>query len=139
MVTATNANSSTEAKTGGFTGFKVPNIDTNAILDSYKKNLEILGLVNKMSIEVCNGITKLQTAFVKQFISDLGGVAEKSGKPAEALAKFSEVTRDAAVKAIGNSKQISDIIVASNNELTAAIAKRFKDSIEEVKNVVNPK
>jgi phasin family protein len=139
MATATNTNAGTEAKKDASAGFKIPRVDTNAILDSYKKNLEILGLINKMSAEVCNGIVKLQSAFVKQFTNDLGGVVEKSAKPSEAFAKFSEVTRNAVVKAIGNSKQISDLIVANNNELTALVAKRFKESIEEAKHVVNNK
>jgi phasin family protein len=136
---ATSANPGAETKTGSSTGFKIPKIDTNALLDSYKKNLEILGIINKMSVEVCSGVTKLQTAFLKQFVSDIGSVVEKSTKPAEAFAKFSEVTRDAIVKAVGNSKQISDLIVANNNELTAVISKRFKESVEEAKNAVNPK
>lgn len=137
MATATNPGA--EAKTQGFAGFKTPKFDTNAVFDSYKKNLEILGLINKMSAEVCSGIAKLQTAFFKQFISDMSSVAEKGGKPADAIAKFSQVSRDAVVKAIENSKQISDLITANNNELTAAFTKRLKDSVEEAKNFANRK
>jgi phasin family protein len=136
---ATSTNSSTDSKTGGFAGIKMPKVDTNALLDSYKKNLEILGLVNKMSLEVCNGVAKLQSAFFKQFLSDLGGVAEKAAKPSDAIAKFSEVVRDNVVRAIGNNKQISDMVTTNGNALTAAIAKRFKESLEEAKTVVNKK
>lgn len=132
-------NSGTTEKTGAFPDFKMPNVDMNAIMDSYKKNLEVLGLINKMSIEVCNGITKLQSAFIKQMMTDMGSILEKTGKPADMMAKFNEVTRDTIVKAVGNSKQISDMLIASNNELTAAITKRMKDSMEEAKNLVNKK
>jgi phasin family protein len=92
-----------------------------------------------MSAVVFSLISKLQTAFFKQFISDMGSVAEKGGKPADAIAKFSQVSRDAVVKAIENSKQISDLITANNNELTAAFTKRLKDSVEEAKNFANRK
>ncbi len=137
MATVNNPNAN--EKTDMFSNFKMPNIDMNAIMDSYKKNLEILGLINKMSLEVCNGITKLQSAFIKQMMADMGSIMEKSTKPSEAMAKFSEVTRDTIVKAIGNSKQISDMITATNNDLTAAVTKRFKESIEEAKSIVNKK
>lgn len=137
MATVNNPNAS--EKTDMFSNFKMPNIDMNAIMDSYKKNLEILGLINKMSLEVCNGITKLQSAFIKQMMADMGSVMEKSTKPSEAMAKFSEVTRDTIVKAIGNSKQISDMITATNNDLTAAVTKRFKESMEEAKSIMNKK
>lgn len=137
MATVNNPN--TGEKTEGFSNFKMPNVDMNALMDSYKKNLEILGLINKMSIEVCNGITKLQSAFIKQMVADMGSIMEKSTKPSEAMARCSEVLRDSTVKAFGNCKQISDMMMAMNNEVTAAVAKRFKDSVEEAKSVVNNK
>jgi phasin family protein len=137
MTTATSPGAN--AKGEAFAGFKMPKVNTEAILDSYKKNLEILGLINKMSVEVCTGITKLQTAFMKQLMVDLGSINDQTKNPSEAMAKFSEVARDSMVKAIGNSKQISEMITGNNNELTAAIAKRFKDSIEDAKNAANKK
>lgn len=124
---------------GEFKGFKIPNIDTNALMDSYKKNLEILGLINKTSIEVFNGIAKLQATFVKQMISDMGGIVEKSGKPSEAMAEFSRVARDSAVRAVGNGKQISDMLQMASNDITNATAKRIKETMEEAKAAVNGK
>ncbi|MBR1733950.1 MAG: phasin family protein [Alphaproteobacteria bacterium] len=135
MVASTNEKSAE----GDFKGFKMPNIDMNALMDSYKKNLEILGLINKTSVEVFNGIAKLQTAFVKQMISDMGGVVEKSTKPTEAIAEFSKVARDSAVRAIGNGKQIGDLLTMASNDITTATAKRIKESIEETKAAVNGK
>ena len=139
MGTPNNSGTTEKTGTATFPNFKMPNVDMNAIMDSYKKNLEVLGLINKMSIEVCNGITKLQSAFIKQMMTDMGSIWEKTGKPSDMMAKFNEVTRDTIVKAVGNSKQISDMLIASNNELTAAITKRVKDSMEEAKNIVNKK
>ena len=139
MGTPNNSGANEKAGTATFPNFKMPNVDMNAIMDSYKKNLEVLGLINKMSIEVCNGITKLQSAFIKQMMTDMGSVWEKAGKPSDMMTKFNEVTRDTVEKAIGNSKQISEMIVSTNKELSAAITKRVKDSIEEAKNIVNKK
>lgn len=132
MATSTNNN-----ENNPFASFKLPNIDLNCCMDSYKKNLEILGLINKMSMEVCKGIVKLQAAFVQQSIADAGSVLEKCNKPSEAVAKMSEVTRDNIVKAITNGKQIVDLLTQTNNELTSAVTHRFKESIEEAKAFMN--
>lgn len=129
----------TNEKAEEFKGFKIPNIDTTAMLDTYKKNLEILGLINKMSVEVFNGIAKLQTAYVKQMMADMGSIAEKSTKPSEAFAEMSRVARDSAVRAIGNGKQISDLLTMASNDITTATAKRIKETMEEAKAVVNGK
>lgn len=139
MVTPNNAGTAEKAKMFEFPNFKIPSVDMNALMDSYKKNLEVLGLINKMSVEVCTGITKLQSAFIKQMMTDMGSIWEKAGKPSDVMTKLNEVTRDTVEKAVGNSKQISDMIVSTNKELTAAITKRMKDSMEEAKNVVNKK
>ncbi len=139
MVTQNNAGTSEKAKTFEFPNFRMPGIDVDAVMDSYRKNLEVLGLISKMSVEVCNGIVKLQSAFVKQMMADMGSVWEKAGKPADMMAKINEVTRDTIVKAVGNSKQISDMLVATGNDLTNAFTKRVKDSMEEAKNIVNKK
>lgn len=135
MATAT----STSEKTNEFKGFKIPTIDTNAVIDSYKKNLEIFGMINKMSMEVCSGIVKLQSAFMKQAMSDVGSIMEKCNKPSEFISRLSDMSRDTAVKVIGNGKQISDMITAANNDITAATTKRIKESIEEAKNIMNTK
>jgi phasin family protein len=137
MATATNTSEkTTESK---FNGFKIPAIDTEAVMSSHKKNLEILGLINKMSVEVCNGITKLQSAFIKQMVADAGSIVEKGTKPSEAIARFSEVARDNVVRIINNGKQISDILTVANNDITAATTKRFKESVQEAKNLMNKK
>ena len=90
-----------------------------------------------MSVEVLNGIAKLQSTFVKQMMMDFGSVMEKSTKPSDAMTRLSEITRDNIVKAIGNSKQISDMVMSTSNELSDAITKRFKESIEETKNAMH--
>jgi len=134
---ASTVNNSTGTDTKADFGFKIPNFDMNPLLDSQKKNLEILGLINKMSVEVFSGIAKLQTAFLKQIMADMGSIPGTS--PSEALSKISEVCRDNTVKAINSSKQISDMITATNNEITSAVAKRFRESIEEAKDIMNKK
>lgn len=137
MANGMNPNANNTDKNEAFSGFKVPNINVNALMDSYKKNLEILGLINKMSVEVLNGIAKLQSTFIKQMMMDYSSVMEKSTKPSDAMTRLSEITRDSIVKAIGNGKQISDMVVATSNEISDAIAKRFKESVEESKTVVH--
>jgi predicted house-cleaning noncanonical NTP pyrophosphatase (MazG superfamily) len=53
------------------------------------------------------------------------------------MAKFSQIMQSSMVKIIGNNKQISDLMSAYNNELTATVTKRFKESVSEAKTVMN--
>ena len=72
-------------------------------------------------------------------MTDMGSIWEKAGKPSDVMTKLNEVARDTVEKAVGNSKQISEMIVSTNKEMTEAITKRMKDSMEEAKKVVNKK
>lgn len=136
MANGMNQNNTNNAeKNDAFSGFKMPNINVNALMDSYKKNLEILGLINKMSVEVLNGIAKLQSAFIRQMMVDYSSVMEKSTKPTDAMTRLSEITRDSIVKAINNSKQISDMVMTTGNEISEAITKRFKESLNGAQSV----
>jgi phasin family protein len=128
---AAAASSNADNKSEGYSGFKMPKMDMEAVLNSQKKNLEILGLMNKMTMEVCSGVTRLQTTFIKQLINDVGEVVSSGAKPSEAFAQLSEITRDSIVKAINDGKKISDMIATSNNELTTALAKRCKEGPSE--------
>lgn len=136
MANGMNTNPGGTEKNDAFSGFKMPNINVNALMDSYKKNLEILGLINKMSVEVLNGIAKLQSAFIRQMMVDYSSVMEKSTKPTDAMTRLSEITRDSIVKAINNSKQISDMVMTTGNEISEAITKRFKESLNGAQTTV---
>ncbi|MDR2794436.1 MAG: phasin family protein [Holosporaceae bacterium] len=131
MATAASTNTTDKTKDFSFANFKAPMFNADAFWDSYKKNLEILGLINKMSLEVCTGIAKLQTAFFKQAMEDFGGIF--SSKPTETASKFSEVAQSTFNKAIGNGKQISDIVTNANKDISTVASERFKESFEEAK------
>ncbi|MDR3179423.1 MAG: hypothetical protein LBT70_00805 [Holosporaceae bacterium] len=137
MATATSTNTTDKAKDCSFAGFKASTLDMDAFWDSYKKNLEILGLINKMSMEVCTGIAKLQTTFFKQAMEDFGGIF--SSKPSETASKFSEVTQNTLNRAIGNGKQISEIVTAANKDISTVASGRLKDSFEEAKKFMGKK
>lgn len=136
---ATGMNSTSEKMNEATSNLKMPRIDMNAIIDSYKKNLEILGMINKMSMEVYNGVVKLQSAFFKQSMEDITNLMDKCNKPAEFVGKLNDLTRDNVVKAIGNGKQISDMITSASNDISAATSKRIKESIEEAKHIIATK
>ncbi|MDR0555643.1 MAG: hypothetical protein LBG20_01355 [Holosporaceae bacterium] len=131
MATATSTN---DAKTtGGFSGFHGPKFDPDALASSYKKNLEIWGLINKMSMEVFNGIVKLQSALWQETTKDMASAIGQGGKPSEISQRISRALRDCTISAVNNSKQLSDIIMANSNEIFGTFSKGLKDSFDNFK------
>lgn len=106
------------------------------LMDMYKKNLEIMSLVNQMSLEVYKSVAKLQTTFMQQMFTDACNAC-KTTKPSEAMEKFSELAKNNMATAIENSKKISELVSTAGNDVANLVTKRFKESIDEVKNACN--
>lgn len=124
---------STDQKTNDFLkGFA----NAENLMDMYKKNLEIMSLVNQMSLEVYKSVAKLQTTFMQQMFTDACNAC-KTTKPSEAMEKFSELAKNNMATAIENSKKISELVSTAGNDVANLVTKRFKESIDEVKNACN--
>ena len=52
---------------------------------------------------------------------------------------FSRFASDSAVREVGNGKKISDMLTMASNDITYAIAKRIKETMEKEKAAVNGK
>ena len=102
------------------------------IVDMYKKNLEVMSLVNQMSIEVYKSITKLQTTFMQQMLTDACNECSIR-EPGKTMEKFSELAKANMEKAMENSKKISELVSAAGGDVASILTKRFKESVEEVK------
>lgn len=102
------------------------------IVDMYKKNLEVMSLVNQMSIEVYRSITKLQTTFMQQMLTDACNACSIK-EPGKTMEKLSELAKTNMEKAMENSKKISELVSAAGGDVASILTKRFKESVEEVK------
>ncbi|MDR1334960.1 MAG: hypothetical protein LBJ19_01635 [Holosporaceae bacterium] len=135
---ASDAGNSEKSKSNFFNAFHMPHMDTEKLMNHYKKNLEILGSINKMSAEVYANIAQMHSTFVKQTTVEINDLIQKKGKPSDTVAKFSEFTKDNVVKAVNNCKQISTLLATTHQSINAAILKRFRESVDELKRKKHP-
>ena len=109
--------------------------DADGMMNMYKKNLEILSMVNQMSFDVYKSVAKLQATFIQQMISDACEACH--AKPSDAMTKFADLARDSMTNALNNGKQISDIITSTGSDISGVLTKRFRESMEEMKKAYN--
>ena len=105
------------------------------IMSMYKKNLEILSLVNQMSFDVYKSVAKLQATFLQQMITDACDACKS--KPTDMMQKFASLAKDSMQQAMDNGKQISDILTSTGSDISGVLSKRFKESMEEMKQAYN--
>ena len=108
--------------------------DAECMTNMYKKNLEILSMVNQMSFDVYKSVAKLQATFI-QMISDAYEACH--AKPADAMTRFADLARDSMTNALNNGKQISDILTSTGTDISGVLTKRFRESMDEMKKAYN--
>ena len=127
---ANNGGAKEEAKANPFGKF-----DPEGMMNMYKKNLEILSMVNQMSFDVYKSVAKLQATFIQQMITDACEACQ--AKPGDAMTKFADLARDSMTNALNNGKQISEIITSTGSDISGVLTKRFRESMDEMKKAYN--
>lgn len=113
-----------------FANFKMPKFNIENLTKSYKKNLDIVNLMSKMSMDVYSNITKLQSTFIKNMTSDLSEIS-KTDKPSDAAFQFSEVAKNGMAQAINNGRKMMNMLTASSRDLSSAISKKIKENTKD--------
>ena len=131
----TNTANNGAAKDAKSTRNPFERFDADCMMNMYKKNLEILSMVNQMSFDVYKSVATLQATFIQQMIADACDACH--AKPSDAMTKFADLARDSMTNALNNGKQISDILTSTGSDISSVLTKRFRESMDEMKKAYN--
>ena len=118
------------------TGFKVPGVDTDAIVAANRKNIEAVTAANKLAIEGMQAVGRRQAEILRSTVEEAGALLTQSLTPASPEAKVAqqaELVKTAFEKALGNMKELAEMVAKSNTEAANVISKRVSESLEELK------
>ena len=113
-----------------------PKVDTQALVDSQRKNVELLMATNKAVIESAQAVMQRQSEMVQKAVEEATEAAQSlagSGNPQEISAKQVELVQAAYEKALANSNEISDMVKKTQDEVAAKVNTRVNESLEELK------
>jgi phasin family protein len=116
--------------------------DMDAVLASYRKNMETLGEANRVAMEGAQAVARRNMEIMRQSMSDLTEAMKalaNADAPQAKAAKQAELAKTAYERAVANMKEISDLIQKSNSEALALLNQRFAEAMEEVKALVSKK
>lgn len=123
--------------------FKVPGVDMSAIVESRRKDVEALIAANQSTFEAMQLIAKKQTEILTQAMQTAqeGVQAQLKGgiSAAPDPAKQAEIARKAYEKAMADMKELAEIARKAQTEAAAGITARAQQSVQEIKNFMQPK
>lgn len=121
--------------------FKLPGIDTAAIVASRRKDVEALLAANKAMLDSMQELAKKQAEIFAQTMQSaqesLGAMARGGAAPDPA--KQTELARKAYEKAVAQMSELAEMARKAQADAMTGIAQRANASAEEIRKMFQPK
>jgi phasin family protein len=126
----------TEELTRKLRDYKLPGIDIDAVVASQRKNVEALANASRAAFEGTQAVAKRQAEILqetmKQTAKSLDALA-KAGSPPEVAAKQVELAKEAFEKALGNMRELAEMVTKAQQGAVETISGRISQSLDEIK------
>ena len=123
-----------------FSDFKMPSMpDMSAFAEAQKRNLEAFSMANKLAMEGAQAVARRNMEIMQQTMGEMTEAMQTmaSQEPAAAkAARQAELLKAGYEKAVGNMREVSELIQKSNAEALGVLNARFTSAMEEVKGLV---
>ncbi|RMD63800.1 MAG: phasin family protein [Alphaproteobacteria bacterium] len=119
--------------------FKLPGIDTKALFETQRRNLEAMTRANRVALEGLQAIAQRQVEILRQAMDEATKAVReltKPGQPTEKLVAQTELVKEAYELALANLRELAEITAKSNTEAADVLTHRFADSLDELKGVI---
>ncbi|HNC50636.1 MAG TPA: phasin family protein [Accumulibacter sp.] len=120
-------------------GLKVPGLNMDALVASQRENLEALSTANRAALEGVKAVGEWQARLLQETMHELRAAIDavgKSGSAHEIVAAETDLARKALEKAVGEMRELAEIVVKANQQATTAILQRIPASLNEIRDVL---
>nr|VFJ57245.1 MAG: phasin family protein [Candidatus Kentron sp. FW]VFJ60479.1 MAG: phasin family protein [Candidatus Kentron sp. FW] len=122
--------------------YKVPGVDTTAIMESSRKNIEALVAANRQAVEGLQSVVSRQGEILRETANETASTLKQlssGGNPAEVVSKQMELLNPAMERALANARELAEMVQKSNTDAFDIIKKRFEESLSELKAIAKQK
>ena len=118
----------------GFKDNKLPWFDTELMLSSYRRNMNLITTTQQIAAETTKAVIQLQAQYMKDVFEQLSDQSKQNittFSPEEKVVQQSEKTKTAFDQAIEHAKNVNSIIATSNEKIIENVQQRFKEGVDE--------
>ncbi|WP_282607658.1 phasin family protein [Pelagibius sp. Alg239-R121] len=119
--------------------FAVPGVDTAAIMESQKRNMEAIVQANRLSFEGSQALMHRQGEIVRQAVEEASRAVQSlstAGTADEVMSKQAELVKEAFERTLSNVRELAEMGAKSNQEAVEVLNQRVSDSLEELKSQI---
>ena len=123
------------------TEFRLPGMpDMEALAAAQRRNLEALSAANRVALEGAQAVARRHMEILQSAMSEMTEAVKAIStqeSPQAKAARQAELLKSAYEKAVGNMREVADLIQKSNTEALGLLNTRFTEAMDEVKLLVN--
>ena len=120
-----------------FAEMKLPNVpNMDAFVTASRRNMETLTAANRVALEGAQAVARRHMEIMQQSMTELTEAVRAMSSveaPQAKAAKQAELLKQAYERAVGNMKEISDLMQQSHGEAMKLLNTRFAEAMDEVK------
>lgn len=118
--------------------FKLPGIDVAAIVESQRKDMEVLAEANRQAYEGIKALAERRNEMLKEaFVKWRDATKDASG--AGMLTKQAELARQGVQDAIANVRELAQMEAQSRKQAWKLVQDRFEENLAQLKKLLQPK
>ena len=117
--------------------FQLPGMpDVEQLAAAQRRNFEALSAANKVALEGAQAVARRHTEIMQQSMSEMTQAMQSMAgaqDPQARATKQAEMLKAAYERAVGNMREVADLIQKSNSEALSLLNQRFTEAMDEVK------
>lgn len=124
-------------------GMKFPSFpDMTAVLEGYRRNIEVLTRANQVAWEGAQLFARRQAEIIQENMAELSEALSSiafAGSAEQRAARQVEWVRRAYERAVNNARELGEILQRSSGEALDLLNRRFMEAMEEMQGKSGPK
>ena len=127
-------------------GFKMPEFgkmpDMNQFMDLQRRNMEAFAAAGKLTVEGMQAVAKRQGELLSQMVEDANRNMQSlmtERNPDAQMARQAELAKDAFERAIGNLREMGEMVQKSNTEAFNVLNQRVSENLDEIRQILAKK
>lgn len=110
--------------------------DMEALMQVHRRNMEVLSAANRVALEGAQAVARRHMEIMQQSMGELTETMRALAAPEppqQKAAKQAELMKGSYERAVGNMRELSDLIQRSNGEAVSLLNRRFMEAMDEAK------
>jgi phasin family protein len=115
---------------------RLPGIDFDAVVASQRNNVEALAHASRAAFEGAQAVAKRQADILQETMNQTAksfGTLAEAGSPPEVAAKQAELAKEAFEKALGNMRELAEMVTKAQQGAIDTMSGRISQSLDELK------